>query len=130
MIQGASDGSQFENEVADLYRRLGARVSQNIEVCQKKVDVLATFSLPGASASHRVIVECKDERRATADNQRVMQFKGLLETARKAGYADSAEIITRVPWSDAAKGFARESGVGVLTYSEKIAELIDFRIYL
>lgn len=123
-------GTKFEDTVADLYRLLGAEVIQNVEICQKKVDIFTTFRLPGSPTDHRVIVECKDEKGASAQNQRVMQFKGLLGTARKAGEADSAEIITRVPWSDQAKGFALESGVALLTYAEKVAQLIDFSAYL
>lgn len=123
-------GAEFENNVADLYRLLGADVIQNIEICQKKVDILVTFRLPGSPLGHRIIVECKDEKKAISQNQRVMQFKGLLETARKSGEADSAEIITSVPWSDEAKGFARQSGIALLTYIEKIGQLIDFTTYL
>ena len=123
-------GAKFENTVADLFRLLGAEVVQNIEICQKKVDIFVTFQLPGSPTGHRVIVECKDEKRAVNQNQRVMQFKGLLETSRKTGEADSAEIITRVPWSDQAKGFARQSGIALLTYTEKIAQLINFTTYL
>ncbi len=123
-------GRSFEDEVADLYRLLGAEVIQNIEVCQKKVDILATFPIQGSPIKHRVIVECKDEKKAVAANQRVMEFQGLLDTARKAGEADSAEIVTRVAWGDAAKGFAKRSGVSLLTYAEKVSQLIDFRLYL
>lgn len=94
---------QFENAVADLYRLLGAEVTQNIEICQKKVDILAHFPIQGSKTKHRVIVECKDENHVVNANQRVMQFQGLLEIARRAGLADSAEIVTRVPWGDAAK---------------------------
>lgn len=90
-------GKTFENRVAEIYRLLGADIVQNVEICQKKVDILATFTLPGSRTSHRVIVECKDEQRAIAQNQRVMQFKGLLDLARSVGEADSASIITRVP---------------------------------
>lgn len=57
----AEKGRSFEDQVADLYRMLGARVTQNIEIHQKKVDVLATFRIPGSSREHTVIVECKDE---------------------------------------------------------------------
>ena len=123
-------GAKFEDNVADVFRLLGANVIQNIEICQKKVDIFATFRLPGSSTGHRIIVECKDEKKAVNQNQRVMQFKGLLETARKSGEADSAEIITNVPWSDQAKGFARESGIALLTFTEKIGQLIDFSMYL
>jgi NACHT domain/Restriction endonuclease/Pentapeptide repeats (8 copies) len=120
-------GRKFEDEVADLYRLQGAEVIQNIEISNKKVDILATFSYP---VRHRVIVECKDEARAVDANQRVMQFYGLLTDARIADKADSAEIITRVPWGDAAKGFAHRRGVRLFTYAEKISKLIDFTPYL
>ncbi len=53
-------GRSFEDQVADLYRLLGARVTQNIEIHQKKVDILATFRIPGSSREHSVIVECKE----------------------------------------------------------------------
>jgi type II secretory pathway predicted ATPase ExeA len=120
-------GRKFEDDVAELYRLQGAEVVQNIEVCNKKVDILVTFSYP---VSHRVIVECKDESKSVDANQRVMQFHGLLTSARKAGEAESAEIITRVPWGDAAKGYANREGIRLLTYAEKIASLIDFTRYL
>lgn len=94
------------------------------------MDILATFQLPGSNKLHRVIVECKDEEKNRAQNQVIMQFKGLLTTARKADIADSVEIITRVPWSDQAKGFAYESGIELLTYNEKLSQLIDFKPYL
>ena len=126
----AEKGRSFEDQVADLYRLLGARVTQNIEIHQKKVDVLATFRIPGSSREHTVIVECKDEQRSVAANQRIMAFKGLLDVARKDGNADSAEIITRVPWSDQAKGFAKTSGVELFTYTEKISQLIDLTAYM
>src|SRR6185437_11810447 len=123
-------GRVFEDRVADLYRLLGAAVTQNVMICQKKVDLLAEFTVPGSSTKHRVIIECKNEARAVAQNQRVMEFAGLLTTARRAEQADSAEIITRVAWSDQAKGFAREAGVRILTYAEKVAQLIDLASYL
>jgi hypothetical protein len=123
-------GRSFEDQVADLYRLLGARVIQNIEIHQKKVDILATFRIPGSSREHTVIVECKDEQRSVAANQRIFAFKGLLDVARKDGIADSAEIVTRVPWSDQAKGFAKTSGVDLITYTDKISQLIDLTPYL
>ena len=123
-------GAKFEDDVAELYCLLGAQVKKNIVICHKKVDVFATFRLPGSSTEHRIIVECKDEKKRVAQNQQIMQFKGLLDTARQSGQADSAEIITRVPWSDQAKGFAHQSGIQLLTYTEKVNQLIDFSTYL
>lgn len=128
--QSVQKGRKFEDEVAALYRLMGYTVQQNIEICQKKVDILASFLPPGARQEHRVIIECKDESRNTAQNQRVMQFKGLLELARQARQADSAEIITRRPWSDQAKGFAFSAGIGLSTYEEKLSDIIDFSNYI
>src|SRR5688572_22626728 len=129
-LAAVEKGRSFEDQVAELYRLLGARVTQNIEIHQKKVDILATFRIPGSSREHTVIVECKDEQRSVAANQRIMAFKGLLDVARKDGIADSAEIVTRVPWSDQAKGFAKTSGVELFTYTEKISQLIDLTPYM
>ena len=129
-VAAVEKGRSFEDQVAELYRLLGARVTQNIEIHQKKVDILATFRIPGSSREHTVIVECKDEQRSVAANQRIMAFKGLLDVARKDGIADSAEIVTRVPWSDQAKGFAKTSGVDLITYTDKISQLIDLTPYL
>ena len=115
-----AQGASFEEQVAELYRLLGAEVTRNIEIAHKKVDIFAVFPVPGGYATHKVIVECKDEKRAVQQNQRVMQFHGLLNSARKLGLADSAEIITRVPWGDEARGYAKENGIGLLTYAEKV----------
>src|SRR4051794_28400486 len=93
-------GQEFQVRVAELYRLLGAETIENIELCGKKVDILAVFQLPGGVGEHRAIVECKAENTNRAQNQRVMEFCGLLETARRTGEADSAEIVTLRPWSE------------------------------
>jgi hypothetical protein len=128
--ESVKKGIEFEDKVADLYRLLGADIVKNIEICQKKVDIIATFLLPGSGTPHRVIVECKNEKSAVAQNQRVMAFAGLLDIARRCGEAESAEIVTRVSWSDQAKGFARSKGITIQTYQEKVSQLIDFTPYL
>lgn len=123
-------GQKFENDVADLYRLLGADVTQNIEICHKKIDILAKFKVPGSSIEHGVIVECKDEKKPRNQTKLVREFKAILEDARRSGDANSVEIITRVPFGDKAKGYARESKIKLLTYKEKVAQLIDFGSYL
>ncbi|HXQ69620.1 MAG TPA: pentapeptide repeat-containing protein [Pyrinomonadaceae bacterium] len=128
--EAVEKGRDFELTVAKLYRMLGGEVIHGIQLANKKIDMLVTFRVPGSLTAHRVIVECKDEHSAVDANQRVMQFHGLLNVLRKSGEADSAEIITRVPWSDAARGFAYESGISLLTYEEKVAQLLDFSTYL
>ncbi|MEP6963657.1 MAG: restriction endonuclease, partial [Acidobacteriota bacterium] len=126
----ARKGKTFENQVAELFRLQGFEVIQNVQICNKKVDMLAVFRLPGSTSPHRVIVECKNEKVSISQNQRVMQFSGLLVAARKAGEAEAAEIITATEWGDAAKGFARNAGVGLQTYGHKVRQLIDFDFYL
>lgn len=123
-------GKRFEDQVAELYRLLGAEVIQNISVCNKRVDILASFRVPGSAVPHRVIVECKNHRRARGQNQLLMETQGLLSVARKSGAADSAEVVTSAPWGDEAKAFALRSGISLLTFAEKSASLLDFRPYL
>src|SRR5690349_20399098 len=81
-------GRKFEDEVADLYRLKSAHVEQNNEICNKEVDVFVQFTHP---VKHRVIVECKDEKKAVDASRRVREFYGLLTMARTANIADTAE---------------------------------------
>jgi hypothetical protein len=128
--ESVKKGRRFEDEIAALYRLMGYTVRQNIEICQKKVDILASYRLPGTQREHHIIVECKDEITNRGQNQRVMEFKGFLEMAQRMRQADSAEIVTRKPWSDQAKGFAHSAGIALYTFEEKLRDIIDFSHYI
>lgn len=123
-------GRKFEDEVASLYHLMGYTVERNISICNKKVDIRASFRLPITQQEHRIIVECKNEAKNTSMNERTLAFDGLLRQARKVREADSAEIITRKPWSDQAKGVAAEVGIGLYTFEEKLSKIIDFSHYI
>jgi len=125
-----SIGKEFENKVAELLRLMGYKVIHNIEICHKKVDILATLRIPGSDTLHRVIVECKHEEKNINQVARVREFKDLLREARERNKAESAEIITLKPWSDQAKGVALGSGVKLYTYTQKLAQLMNFDEYL
>ncbi len=130
MGEKGGPGAAFEERVAALFRLIGATVEHGIEICGKKVDLLVTIPLPASRAAYRLIVECKAEKTRRAQNQRVMEFKGLLEVARAQGTVDGAEIVTLAPWSEQAKGFGRQADITVLSYEEKIRNLINFDPYL
>lgn len=125
-----SKGTEFENQVADLFRLMGYKVDQKIEICHKKVDILATLQISGSDTLHRVIVECKHGAKNINQTARVREFQALLQEAREQNKAESAEIITLKPWSDQAKGAASGSGVKLYTYNQKLAQLINFDNYL
>lgn len=122
-------GREFQARVADVYRLLGADVTENIDLLGKKIDILAEFPIPGSISKHTIIVECKSEAVNRAQNQRILEFAGLLKLARASGIGDAAEIVTIQPWSEQAKGIARTAGVQLATYSDKIRRLMDFSQY-
>ena len=125
-----SKGTEFENKVAELFQLMGYRVDQNIEICHKKVDILATLQILGSDTLHRVIVECKHEAKNINQMARVYEFQALLQEAREQNKAESTEIITLKPWSAQAKGVASGSGVKLYTYTQKLAQLMNFDQYL
>jgi len=127
--QSVKKGKAFEEKVAAIYRLLGAKITPNIEINSKKVDLFITLPVAGASSQHRIIVECKDSK---PKNQQeiVSAFHSLLIRARNNDQADSVEIITTGEWSDPAKAVARETGVALLTYEQKLAQLMSFESYL
>ncbi len=122
-------GQEFEAEVAAIFRLMRWSVQQNIEVCQKKVDLLVTVPIMGGR-KHRIIVECKNEKRNIAQNERIFQFQGLLDSARRSREAEAAMIITREPWSDQAKGAALNGGIDLWTFEDLIGHLLDFSSYI
>ncbi len=128
--ESVKKGKVFEEQVASIYRLLGAEISLGIMIVNKKVDILATFPIPGARTSHRVLIECKNESRQANQNARVNEFISVLENARKLGLADSGAIITLVPWSEQAKGTALLAKIEICTYGDKLYQLLDFKSYL
>ncbi|MCB1055573.1 MAG: NACHT domain-containing protein [Acidobacteria bacterium] len=123
-------GRKFQSRVAELFRMIASRVTENVEICGKKVDLYVEFQIESSNRPHRVIVECKAEKRNGSQNARIMEFAGLLDVARKADLADAAEIVTIAPWSEQAKGFALQRKLSVLTLEEKVRTLLDLRPYV
>jgi WD40 repeat protein len=127
MAASYQKGKRFQDEVADLYKLLGFRVQQNIEICGKKVDIFATIKV--LNFSHRIIVECKTGMTKN-ESAVIREFKTLGDEARKSNEVDSIEIITSKPWGDKARGLAQNYGISLLSYDEKLSQLIDFEPYL
>ena len=86
-----------------------------------------SFTIPGSSNKHRILVQWKDATKGFPQNQTLMQFKGLLDVARHMGLAESGEIVTREPWSASAKGFAMRSGINLVAYQEKLSQVFGSR---
>ena len=61
--QNVEKGKAFEDDVAELYRLMGYDVTKGISICNKKVDLLASIQIPGSKQLHRIIIECKDEKK-------------------------------------------------------------------
>jgi len=131
-LENYKKGKRFEDEVAQIFKLLGAQVTKGILINNKKVDILAEYKLPagGNIGKHRIIVECKNQNKPRSQNATILEFAGLLNAARKTNKAEGVEIITKVPWGEAARGAAEENGIGLLTYDEKISQLLDFTSYL
>ena len=119
-------GKKFEEEVAALFTLMGYSVERNIEICQKKIDLLVTAPVFGDDEGQKIIVECKNEKVNKAQNQRVLEFKGLLDLAHARHLADRAIIVTLKPWSDQAKGVAREAKIKLWTFEELVSQLLRF----
>ncbi|MCG8430053.1 MAG: TIR domain-containing protein, partial [Candidatus Omnitrophica bacterium] len=122
--KNVENGRLFEDKVAEVYSLMGFHVQRNILICNKKVDILATFQIPSSQNRHRIIVECKSAMRGKDQNQVVLEFNGLLSLARKNCEAESAEIITITSWGDVAKAAAVQAGIGLFTFEEKQAQLV------
>lgn len=100
-------GTSFELEVAQQYRDLGYRVTHNVSLRERQVDLLVEKEVAGA-APLRLIVDAKVRGRTLGAND-VNQFENLVTAAVSALAVTGGVIITDRAISKNARGIVRES---------------------
>lgn len=114
MNQGAKKtGRELERQVADAYRRMGARkVEHDVEMAGNQIDVYVELETPGCLL-HRVAVEVKDWSRSVGINI-VNKFAGVAGLLRTRGMIDEGVIVSASGFSKQARNAAAEHSIRLL----------------
>lgn len=118
-------GTDFENEVANLYRMLGYEIESNLDLEGFQIDLIASRQIPGADKT-KLLIECKYKNTGSISNEEVAKLSyTFTETARENGF-NKAILVTNSTFSQKASAFAMNKPHLVLkTVKELEDELLD-----
>lgn len=119
------DWSTFEDKVAEIYRKLGANVKQNVKLAGFQLDIYLEEETP-SKQKVRTVVECKFYSKQKVGNRVVNDFYRIVETLKEKGLIDKGIIVSYSGFSQDAYLVARETGVELLTFddlNQKVKEI-------
>lgn len=116
------DWSTFEVEVAQLYRVLGAKVKQNVNLSGFEIDVYVEEETL-SKQKLRTVIECKLHK-AKVGNVLVNDFARKVATLKEAKLADKGIIVSHSGFSKDAFLVAEKTGLELLTI-EDLKQLVS-----
>lgn len=116
-MSGQQKWFEFEREVVDLYRVLGARVIHNSIINGSQIDILLENAISGAVPSVRTIVECKAFARPVGIDT-VNAFAIVFTNLRHTGNVDQGVMVSQSGFTARAKSAAKASGIHLVEIEE------------
>lgn len=116
------DWSSFEDEVADIYRKLGAQVKQNINLSGFQIDAYIEEETPSKQRI-RSVIECKFYS-SKVGNRVVNDFNRVLQTLKEKGLADRGIIVSNSGFTQDASLVAQNSGIDLFHIEDLRAKVI------
>jgi len=111
------DWSTFEDEVAQIYRELGAFVKQNVKLAGFQIDIYLEEETPSGQKI-RSAVECKFNRKAKVGNRTANEFYRVMKTLKDAGLVDKGIIVSYSGFSDDAHLASKTTGIELLLFKD------------
>jgi hypothetical protein len=107
---------RFEDEVAAIYRSLGASVRQNLNLGGFQVDLVAEETTQSGQKL-RLLVECKFYRDSVG-NRVVNDFARIVETLKSSVHIDRGVIVSHRGFTQDAALVAANTGIELLTLDD------------
>lgn len=118
----------FEEEVAMIYRSLGATVKQNVNLAGLQIDMIVEETTP--SKQHlRIAVECKFYRDHVG-NRTVNDFSRVVQTLKQSGLIDKGIIVSSSGFTQDARLVAEKMGIDLITVDDLKQAISDRGIKL
>ncbi len=108
--------STFEDQVAQLYRELGANVKQDVNLSGFQVDIYLEEETP-SKQKIRTVVECKFYK-TKVGNRIVNDFSRVVDTLKSSGSVDKGVIISYSGFSQDAFLTSKTSGIELLRFED------------
>ncbi len=102
----SSRGAALERQVALLYETLGYRVTPNIEISGRQIDILVTREVTGAPEV-ALAIECKNYS-SSVGVQELEPFIALVERLNREGFVNGGVLVSNSSFSSQARAIARQ----------------------
>lgn len=117
-VSPSEKGAQFESQVADIYRRLGADVKHDVSLAGNQIDLLITETTDSGSRT-KAAVECKAYNRSVGVGV-INDFGSQALLLRNQGLIDRAVVV-------APNGFSRQARDAADEYNIDLLEIEDLQ---
>lgn len=108
--------ASFEEEVGAIYRSLGARVKQNVNLAGFQIDILVEESTP-SKQSLRLVIECKFYKDPIG-NRIVNDFARVVATLKEAARIDRGVLVSSSGFTQDASLVAARTGIDLVTIDD------------
>jgi hypothetical protein len=106
-----SEARKFEEDVASLYKYLGATVQMEVAIGGQRLDMLASFERPNLSTT--LAVECKYYSQLVGASS-MNAFSAVVSRLRDQGVVDGGVLVTNTGFTKVALGIAKEFRIQAL----------------
>lgn len=125
---GNCRAAKFEDDVAELFRLMGATVRQNIMICGRQIDLYVEVGQGIMYFS--AIVECKYHLAHNVTADEVSQVVASAAPHMRDGRIQRAYLVTTVGFAAAARVCAEANSITCCTFDDILSRLINFTPYL
>ncbi len=122
MANSQQKGLEFERQVAELYRTLGARrVVHNTIIAGSQIDLYIEYDLPDGTPV-RIVLECKAYARPVGIEP-LGAFSVVFNNLQHAGHADKGIVVSQSGFTAQAKAHALSTGLELLEIADLLHKL-------
>lgn len=108
--------ANFEDEVSALYRALGAKVKQNVNLAGFQIDIYIE-EVTSSKQKLRLACECKFYK-TPIGNRIVNDFSRVVDTLKSVGLVDKGVIVSAAGFTADASLVAEKTGIELLKYDD------------
>lgn len=106
----------FEDEVASIYRALGAKVQRNVNLAGFQIDMVVIETTPSKQPL-RLTIECKFYKERVG-NRIINDFSRVVETLKQANLADRGVVVSSSGFTQDADLVAKHTSIELLTIDD------------
>jgi hypothetical protein len=115
------DWSSFENEIARIYKELGADVKQNVTIAGFQVDMLIQ-QMDKNSKKINKLIECKYSENPIT-NSTLISIQRMVEALKKEHLIETGIVVSKSGFTTSARSLAKKINLELVTYKELLLSI-------